>query len=105
MGRCTQWLSYGAVGFRSARCQPPSRPGVRERTGGAPMAQAATATPAEDRAMVRALEIAATGGVPLGPKPHVDCVLLADDAPEVAEGFPRGAIGRAWGRDSGWKNV
>ncbi|HEY9562766.1 MAG TPA: bifunctional diaminohydroxyphosphoribosylaminopyrimidine deaminase/5-amino-6-(5-phosphoribosylamino)uracil reductase RibD [Nocardioides sp.] len=55
------------------------------------MAQAATATPAEDRAMVRALEIAATGGVPLGPNPRVGCVLLADDGTEVAEGFHRGA--------------
>src|SRR3546814_9313179 len=55
------------------------------------MAQAATATPAEDRAMVRALEIAATGGVPLGPNPRVGCVLLADDGTEVAEGLHRGA--------------
>lgn len=45
----------------------------------------------EDRAMLRALELAATGGVPLGPNPRVGCVLLSDDGTEVAEGFHRGA--------------
>lgn len=46
---------------------------------------------AERRAMLRALEIAATPGVPLGPNPRVGCVLLDADGREVAEGFHRGA--------------
>ena len=44
-----------------------------------------------ERAMRRALEIAATPGVPLGPNPRVGCVLLAPDGTEIAEGFHRGA--------------
>ena len=44
-----------------------------------------------ERAMRRALEIAATPGVPLGPNPRVGCVLLAPDGSEIAEGFHRGA--------------
>jgi diaminohydroxyphosphoribosylaminopyrimidine deaminase/5-amino-6-(5-phosphoribosylamino)uracil reductase len=44
-----------------------------------------------DRAMSRALELAATPGVPLGPNPRVGCVLLGPDGSEVAEGFHRGA--------------
>ena len=50
-----------------------------------------TITEAEQRAMRRALDIAATPGVPLGPNPRVGCVLLADDGTAVAEGFHRGA--------------
>ena len=46
---------------------------------------------AEQRAMLRALELAATPGVPLGPNPRVGCVLIADDGTTVAEGFHRGA--------------
>jgi diaminohydroxyphosphoribosylaminopyrimidine deaminase/5-amino-6-(5-phosphoribosylamino)uracil reductase len=46
---------------------------------------------AERAAMRRALELAATPGVPLGPNPRVGCVLLAADGSEVAEGFHRGA--------------
>lgn len=46
---------------------------------------------AELAAMRRALVIAATPGVPLGPNPRVGCVLLDDDGNEVAEGFHRGA--------------
>lgn len=46
---------------------------------------------AESQAMRRALELAATPGVPLGPNPRVGCVLLADDGTPVAEGFHRGA--------------
>lgn len=46
---------------------------------------------AEARAMRRALELAATPGVPLGPNPRVGCVLLAPDGGVVAEGFHRGA--------------
>ncbi|MCR6033713.1 bifunctional diaminohydroxyphosphoribosylaminopyrimidine deaminase/5-amino-6-(5-phosphoribosylamino)uracil reductase RibD [Nocardioides sp. zg-579] len=41
--------------------------------------------------MRRALELAASPGVPLGPNPRVGCVLLADDGTTVAEGFHRGA--------------
>lgn len=40
--------------------------------------------------MQRALELAATDGVPLGPNPRVGCVLLRDGH-VVAEGFHRGA--------------
>ena len=50
-----------------------------------------TFTPAEHHAMRRALELAATPGVPLGPNPRVGCVLIADDGTEIAEGFHRGA--------------
>jgi diaminohydroxyphosphoribosylaminopyrimidine deaminase/5-amino-6-(5-phosphoribosylamino)uracil reductase len=48
-------------------------------------------TPAERAAMARALELAATPGVPLGPNPRVGCVLLDDRGQAVAEGFHRGA--------------
>lgn len=48
-------------------------------------------TAAEQRAMRRALLLARTPGVPLGPNPRVGCVLLGDDGTEVAEGFHRGA--------------
>lgn len=44
-----------------------------------------------DKAMRRALQLAATPGVPLGPNPRVGCVLLAPDGSTVAEGFHRGA--------------
>jgi diaminohydroxyphosphoribosylaminopyrimidine deaminase / 5-amino-6-(5-phosphoribosylamino)uracil reductase len=44
-----------------------------------------------ERAMRRALDLAATPGVPLGPNPRVGCVLLAPDGSEIAEGFHRGA--------------
>jgi diaminohydroxyphosphoribosylaminopyrimidine deaminase/5-amino-6-(5-phosphoribosylamino)uracil reductase len=50
-----------------------------------------TFTPAEQAAMQRALELAASPGVPLGPNPRVGCVLLADDGRSVAEGVHRGA--------------
>lgn len=46
---------------------------------------------AEQRAMRRALELASTPGVPLGPNPRVGCVLLAPDGTEIAEGYHRGA--------------
>jgi diaminohydroxyphosphoribosylaminopyrimidine deaminase/5-amino-6-(5-phosphoribosylamino)uracil reductase len=45
----------------------------------------------ETAAMRRALELAATPGVPLGPNPRVGCVLLADDGTVVGEGYHRGA--------------
>jgi diaminohydroxyphosphoribosylaminopyrimidine deaminase/5-amino-6-(5-phosphoribosylamino)uracil reductase len=44
-----------------------------------------------EQAMHRALELAASPGVPLGPNPRVGCVLLAPDGSEIAEGFHRGA--------------
>jgi len=46
---------------------------------------------AETAAMTRALALAASPGVPLGPNPRVGCVLLDDDGGTVAEGFHRGA--------------
>jgi diaminohydroxyphosphoribosylaminopyrimidine deaminase/5-amino-6-(5-phosphoribosylamino)uracil reductase len=48
-------------------------------------------TAAEQAAMVRALALAASPGVPLGPNPRVGCVLLDDTGATVAEGFHRGA--------------
>ena len=50
-----------------------------------------TTNEAERRAMLRALELAVTPGVPLGPNPRVGCVLLAPDGTTIAEGFHRGA--------------
>lgn len=41
--------------------------------------------------MRRALRLACSPGVPLGPNPRVGCVLLDADGTEVAEGFHRGA--------------
>lgn len=46
---------------------------------------------AEQAAMSRALELAATPGVPLGPNPRVGCVLLSPDGLTLAEGYHRGA--------------
>jgi len=46
---------------------------------------------AERAAMLRALELAQSPGVPLGPNPRVGCVLLAADGTSIAEGFHRGA--------------
>ncbi|MGN6130868.1 MAG: bifunctional diaminohydroxyphosphoribosylaminopyrimidine deaminase/5-amino-6-(5-phosphoribosylamino)uracil reductase RibD [Nocardioidaceae bacterium] len=46
---------------------------------------------AERAAMVRALELAQTPGVPRVPNPRVGCVLLAPDGTTVGEGFHRGA--------------
>ena len=48
-------------------------------------------TAAEQAAMTRALALAATPGVPLGPNPRVGCVLLDDSGATVAEGYHRGA--------------
>ena len=45
----------------------------------------------ERDAMRRALSLAATEGVPLGPNPRVGCVLLDDAGRTVAEGYHRGA--------------
>ncbi len=46
---------------------------------------------AERAAMTRALLLARTPDVPLGPNPRVGCVLLAPDGSTVAEGYHRGA--------------
>jgi diaminohydroxyphosphoribosylaminopyrimidine deaminase/5-amino-6-(5-phosphoribosylamino)uracil reductase len=48
-------------------------------------------TAAEQAAMARALALAASPGVPLGPNPRVGCVLLDDAGVTVAEGHHRGA--------------
>lgn len=45
----------------------------------------------EIHAMRRALALAATPGVPLGPNPRVGCVLLDEDGQEISVGFHRGA--------------
>jgi diaminohydroxyphosphoribosylaminopyrimidine deaminase/5-amino-6-(5-phosphoribosylamino)uracil reductase len=55
------------------------------------MTSTATFTGAEEAAMERALELAATDGVPLGPNPRVGCVLLDDAGRTIAEGYHRGA--------------
>jgi len=50
-----------------------------------------TATAAERSAMLRALELAQTPGVPLGPNPRVGCVLLDPAGAVLAQGHHRGA--------------
>ncbi len=50
-----------------------------------------SSTAAEQAAMRRALVLAATPGVPLGPNPRVGCVLIDDDGATVAEGHHGGA--------------
>ncbi|HEY3530367.1 MAG TPA: bifunctional diaminohydroxyphosphoribosylaminopyrimidine deaminase/5-amino-6-(5-phosphoribosylamino)uracil reductase RibD [Nocardioides sp.] len=50
-----------------------------------------TVSEIERDAMRRALALAASPGVPLGPNPRVGCVLLAADGAVVAEGYHRGA--------------
>lgn len=46
---------------------------------------------AEQAAMRRALALAVTPGVPLGPNPRVGCVLLDEHGETIAEGYHRGA--------------
>jgi diaminohydroxyphosphoribosylaminopyrimidine deaminase / 5-amino-6-(5-phosphoribosylamino)uracil reductase len=46
---------------------------------------------AELAAMTRALELAGTSGLPVGPNPRVGCVLLDADGTTVGEGLHRGA--------------
>ncbi|CAN5312185.1 bifunctional diaminohydroxyphosphoribosylaminopyrimidine deaminase/5-amino-6-(5-phosphoribosylamino)uracil reductase RibD [soil metagenome] len=48
-------------------------------------------SPAEQAAMIRALELAQTPGVPIGPNPRVGCVMLSPDGTAVAEGRHGGA--------------
>lgn len=52
------------------------------------------ASPTEIAAMRRALELARTPGVPLGPNPRVGCVLLDGAGSVIAEGYGRGAGNR-----------
>src|SRR4051794_9677939 len=74
--------------FRSTR----PRPGVRERIDRIIEEMGEMEfNAAEQRAMRRALELARTPGVPLGPNPRVGCVLLDPDGAEIAEGYHRGA--------------
>ncbi|WP_402465602.1 bifunctional diaminohydroxyphosphoribosylaminopyrimidine deaminase/5-amino-6-(5-phosphoribosylamino)uracil reductase RibD [Isoptericola aurantiacus] len=47
--------------------------------------------PAEQHALRRAFDLAATDGLVLGPNPRVGCVLLAPDGATLGEGFHRGA--------------
>jgi diaminohydroxyphosphoribosylaminopyrimidine deaminase/5-amino-6-(5-phosphoribosylamino)uracil reductase len=56
-----------------------------------PQAGEASFGAAEERAMRRALELAGTPGLPLGPNPRVGCVLLDAAGDVVAEGHHRGA--------------
>src|SRR5215218_7018111 len=90
--------SAGPVSARDPASVAPGRRPEREATP--PMSQGRQAagtrdtaafSPAEVAAMRRALHIARTSGVPLGPNPRVGCVLLDDAGQEVAEGFHRGA--------------
>jgi len=48
-------------------------------------------TTAEQDAMRRALALAASPGVPLGPNPRVGCVIIDDTGAEIAESHHRGA--------------
>jgi diaminohydroxyphosphoribosylaminopyrimidine deaminase / 5-amino-6-(5-phosphoribosylamino)uracil reductase len=50
-----------------------------------------TFTRAERAAMRRALALAASPGVPLGPNPRVGCVIIDDSGTEIAESHHRGA--------------
>jgi diaminohydroxyphosphoribosylaminopyrimidine deaminase / 5-amino-6-(5-phosphoribosylamino)uracil reductase len=50
-----------------------------------------TFTNAEQHAMRRALTLAASPGLPLGPNPRVGCVIIDDAGTEVAESHHRGA--------------
>jgi diaminohydroxyphosphoribosylaminopyrimidine deaminase / 5-amino-6-(5-phosphoribosylamino)uracil reductase len=53
-----------------------------------------TVSETERTAMRRALALAASPGVPLGPNPRVGCVLLAPDGSTLGEGYHRGAGSR-----------
>lgn len=57
----------------------------------APVSAGGLATAPEQEALARALALATTTGVPLGPNPRVGCVLLDPTGATVAEGFHRGA--------------
>ncbi len=55
------------------------------------MTSSATFSAHERAAMLRALALAASDGVPLGPNPRVGCVLLDGEGRTIAEGHHRGA--------------
>jgi diaminohydroxyphosphoribosylaminopyrimidine deaminase/5-amino-6-(5-phosphoribosylamino)uracil reductase len=55
------------------------------------MSVSGTVSEIERAAMRRALTLAASPGVPLGPNPRVGCVLLDSEGRTVAEGYHRGA--------------
>src|SRR3954468_21807241 len=78
--------THESRGRRTRSTRP--RPGVRERID---RRGEMDFSGSEQRAMRRALELARTPGVPLGPNPRVGCVLLDADGAEIAEGYHRGA--------------
>src|SRR6187200_789831 len=86
----------GSARKANRRAHPPAgvRPSAPESATG-PEGRQMRFTAAERAAMRRALELAATPGVPLGPNPRVGCVLLTAEGTEaaqvVAEGYHRGA--------------
>src|SRR3954471_24804944 len=84
MGSARKPASSG-ISLSTAQATSPRSPRPDRR------GEAMTFTPAEQAAMRRALELAATPGVPLGPNPRVGCVLLGADGSTVAEGHHRGA--------------
>jgi diaminohydroxyphosphoribosylaminopyrimidine deaminase / 5-amino-6-(5-phosphoribosylamino)uracil reductase len=61
------------------------------QTPAASVREAGMASKDEVAAMRRALDLARTPGVPLGPNPRVGCVLLDRDGSVVATGYHRGA--------------
>ena len=69
------------------RSDRPHAPGSVDPTGGDTL----STSPLEHAAMLRALALAASPGVPTGPNPRVGCVLLDDAGNTVAEGWHRGA--------------
>ena len=101
-GRLTRWNSWtdgqSPDGKEHARGRARSAYAGRRRSRRGPGAREPDhgegrrwLSPARQRAMRRALELARTPGVPLGPNPRVGCVLLDADGTEIAEGYHRGA--------------
>src|SRR5215208_3862526 len=82
-------MGSSTLGRRGHMCLRPLRPSPSPRAGGERGGMDPTA--GVEAAMRRALELAASPGVPLGPNPRVGCVLLGPDGSEIAEGFHRGA--------------
>lgn len=64
---------------------------MSQPVGAGTPAASAGVTAAERAAMLRALTLAVTPGVPRGPNPRVGCVLLDPTGASIAEGFHRGA--------------
>src|SRR6478735_6783332 len=85
MGRSTRdGLVEHTVRWRPPTARTPWGPWIR------PEATLST-SPLEHAAMLRALALAASPGVPTGPNPRVGGVLLDDAGTTVAEGWHRGA--------------